>query len=195
MFSMGDPFVRVANSTDGFGPDFGAWMGVPGLFDAAFQAQGEDGPRQPPAAAGALQSMPVLKVTENDLEEENSECTICLEKLSAGDSALRIPCGHIFHEDCVRKWLQSNNQCPMCRYELPTDDASSEQGRRERMMNRKPRLTLKALSGRCSRELKYLARHLGVSINGCLEKHEIVNAIVESGCVDIMPAAVETSDL
>lgn len=138
--------------------------------------------------------MPVLKVTENDLDAENTECTICLEKLSPGDSALRIPCGHLFHEDCVRTWLQSSNQCPMCRYELPTEDAGLEKGRRERMASRKPRLTLKSLSSRCVRELKYLARHFGVSINGCIEKQELVNAIVESGKVDLVPDGAETEE-
>merc|ERR1712224_1025504 len=40
----------------------------------------------------------------------------------------------------------------------------------------------------------YLSHHLGVSINGCLEKQDLVNAIVESGRVDVIPAAIESSD-
>lgn len=193
-FQPGDPVAQGFG--DSIAGPFG-WMGVPEtvFFESAFQTQNEDAPRQPPAAAEELQAMPILKVTEKDLDAENTECTICLEKLAVGDSALRIPCGHVFHEDCVRTWLQSNNQCPMCRYELPTDEASLEPGRRERMANRKPRLTLKVLSDRCIRELKYLARHLGVSINGCIEKQELVNAIVESGKVDIIPCAAENDTL
>lgn len=175
-----------------FAPPFG-WLGSPdsAFFEAAFQTQGNEEPKQPPTAAAELQAMPVLKVSEEDLDAVNNECTICLEKLTAGDSALRIPCGHLFHEDCVRTWLQSNNQCPMCRYELPSEDASLEQGRRERMADRKPRITLKTLSSRCVRELKYLARHLGVSAAGCIEKQELVNAIADSGKIEIIPSAAE----
>lgn len=175
-----------------FAPPFG-WLGFPdpAFFEAAFQTQGDSEPKQPPTAAAELQAMPVLKVCEEDLDAESNECTICLEKLNAGESALRIPCGHLFHEDCVRTWLQSNNQCPMCRYELPTEDASLEQGRRERMADRKPRITLKMLSSRCVRELKYLARHLGVSAAGCIEKQELVSAIADSGKIDIIPGVAE----
>merc|ERR1712187_911557 len=37
------------------------------------------------------------------------------------------------------------------------------------------------------KELRFLADHLGVDIRTCLEKHELVHAIVDSGCVDILP--------
>lgn len=156
------------------------------FFQGAFQPQEEQESRQPATAAAHLQAMPVLKVTANDIEAENDECTICLEKLVSGDAALRIPCGHLFHEDCARKWLITSNQCPVCRYELPTDDAFFESGRRTRMLNRRPRLTLRDLSSKGVRELRYLADHLGVRTQGCLEKQDLVDGIVDSGCVEII---------
>lgn len=136
--------------------------------------------------------MPVLKVTQHDLEAENDECTICLDKLSLGDPALRIPCGHLFHEACGRKCLESSNQCPLCRYELPTDDATFESARRSRMVNRRPRLRVNDLSMKSVRELRHLADHLGVCTEGCLEKQDLVDTIVESGRVEIMPVAPKT---
>jgi hypothetical protein len=162
------------------------------FFESAFQPPDEQGPRQPATAEACLRAMPTVKVTENDIEAENDECTICFDKLSVGDSALRIPCGHLFHDDCVRKWLQSSNQCPVCRYELPTDDAAFESGRRARMVNRRPRLRLRDLFAKGVRELRHLADHLGVCTEGCLEKGDLVDAIVESGRVEIIHLVSET---
>jgi len=162
------------------------------FFQGAFQPQEEQESRQPATAEACLRAMPVLKVTENDIEAENDECTICFDKLLVGDTALRIPCGHLFHADCARKWLESSNQCPVCRYELPTDDASFESGRRTRMVNRRPRLRVRDLSWKGVRELRHLADHLGVCTEGCLEKQDLVDAIVESGCVEIIPVVPQT---
>jgi hypothetical protein len=162
------------------------------FFEAAFQPREEQEPRQPATAEACLRALPTVKVTENDMEAENDECTICFDKLSVGDSALRIPCGHLFHEDCVRKWLESSNQCPVCRYELPTDDAAFESGRRARMVNRRPRLRVKDLSAKGVRELRHLADHLGVCTDGCLEKSDLVDAIVESGRVELIHVVSET---
>merc|ERR1719253_85509 len=172
-----------------FADFFGGMAAGPGaeFFEAAFQPTEEQEPRQPATAGAFLRNMPVVKVTDHDIQGDNDECTICFDKLSVGDAALRVPCGHLFHEDCARKWLETSNQCPVCRYELPTDDAAFENGRHARMMHRKPRLRVKDLSVKSIKELRHLADHLGVCVQGCLEKPDLVDAIVDSGCVDIIP--------
>jgi len=119
--------------------------------------------------------------------DQNSECVVCLENFKVGDTATRIACGHLFHEDCVKTWLASSNQCPICRYELPTDNAVYEQDRQRRMSDRRLRLHLADLSRRSVRELRHLAEHLNVDVSGCLEKGDIVQTIVGSGLVDIIP--------
>lgn len=188
-------FFRNMNATSGTfhhfhqsaDPIFDQFFGgIPSPFDAAFHAQSDTECSQHPTAADVLESMPILKVTERDIQECD-ECVICLEKLAIGEPMLRIPCGHLFHDACARSWLKSSNQCPTCRYELPTGNVEFEDGRRERMATRKPRLAVEDLSARSVRELRFLAQHLGVSILGCLEKHELVDAILSSGQVDTTP--------
>jgi hypothetical protein len=39
-------------------------------------------------------------------------CSVCLEE---GSSDVVLACGHVFHWDCVRPWLDARNACPLCR--------------------------------------------------------------------------------
>lgn len=43
-------------------------------------------------------------------------CPICLEESGACAAAL-VPCGHRFHELCLRAWLERSSSCPTCRVE------------------------------------------------------------------------------
>nr|XP_023923848.1 E3 ubiquitin-protein ligase RZF1-like [Quercus suber]POE96363.1 e3 ubiquitin-protein ligase [Quercus suber] len=47
-------------------------------------------------------------------------CPMCLEGLSMGLEAMRMPCLHVYHEGCIVEWLRKCNLCPLCRYEMPT---------------------------------------------------------------------------
>lgn len=46
-------------------------------------------------------------------------CAICLEEIvrEKGD-ALALPCGHVFHEECVTAWLQRKQKCPTCQMHI-----------------------------------------------------------------------------
>lgn len=50
-----------------------------------------------------------------ELAEYNDDCAICRDPMN---TALRLPCGHIFHTTCLRSWLEHNHNCPTCRYAL-----------------------------------------------------------------------------
>ena len=42
-------------------------------------------------------------------------CLVCREEMDTGK---KLPCGHIFHLNCLRTWLQHQQACPLCRYNL-----------------------------------------------------------------------------
>jgi len=45
------------------------------------------------------------------------KCNICLEEIDTIKLHRELPCKHVFHPECVDKWLLSNNAtCPMCRH-------------------------------------------------------------------------------
>lgn len=46
-----------------------------------------------------------------------SDCVVCLMKFHGGEEIRSLPCDHLFHKNCVDKWLldYENMTCPLCR--------------------------------------------------------------------------------
>lgn len=49
----------------------------------------------------------------------HTSCAVCLQEMMAEEMAVRLPCAHYFHEECVRQWLKKQHTCPCCRSPLP----------------------------------------------------------------------------
>jgi hypothetical protein len=142
--------------------------------------------KPPPASSKAIHNLPIVHVTADDLiEETNKECLICLEDQKIGSSSCKLPCGHLFHKPCLTDWLQKQCTCPVCRYELETDDREFESSRKARMNQRKLRMRKDELSSKSISQLKELAKKLSVNTSDCLDKREIVEKIIASGKVTI----------
>lgn len=68
---------------------------------------------------------------------ETEECTVCLDFLSpksgcgCGLPCVRLPCGHLYHTECIEKWLSRDKRqsCPVCRM----DAAATQTGLRRRI--------------------------------------------------------------
>ena len=49
---------------------------------------------------------------------EEPECLICFLPLQANRMWVELPCGHIFHSRCAKRWICKHSQaqnCPKCR--------------------------------------------------------------------------------
>ena len=42
------------------------------------------------------------------------QCSICLNENKKYRN-LTCSCGHTFHKKCINRWLNSNNDCPLCK--------------------------------------------------------------------------------
>ena len=57
------------------------------------------------------------RILENvdKLAPEKKRCTICLEDFVQFDKIINLSCLHMFHDKCIKTWLENNNHCPICK--------------------------------------------------------------------------------
>lgn len=118
-------------------PETDRYIGNPGdyvnaaEYEALLQNLAEaDGRRgAPPAAKSAVEN---LRIVEIKSEEESYVCAICKDGVNVGEFVKEMPCGHGYHGDCIVPWLASRNSCPVCRFELATDDLEYEEEKRKK---------------------------------------------------------------
>jgi len=89
-------------------PDIPAWC------MAGLDVPGGDADAQPKGSGrvGLRQDM------TNEPRDASRQCVICQEEKRAEWRAL--PCAHVFHDKCVKDWLEQNPSCPVCRMTFPT---------------------------------------------------------------------------
>ncbi|XP_006279343.2 uncharacterized protein LOC17874466 [Capsella rubella] len=82
----------------------------------------------PPASVTCIRNLPRVITGEDDVKK-GLVCAICKELFFVGNETTQLPCLHLYHAHCIVPWLSSHNSCPLCRYELPTDDKDYEEGK------------------------------------------------------------------
>ncbi|XP_028760503.1 E3 ubiquitin-protein ligase MBR2-like isoform X2 [Neltuma alba] len=50
-----------------------------------------------------------------DGSEENECCCVCQEEYQENEDLGKLWCGHRFHVDCIKPWLELKNSCPICK--------------------------------------------------------------------------------
>jgi len=59
------------------------------------------------------------RLSDDENDEPNFECTICLEPYINGEEiSAAESCSHIFHKDCILEWLLKSDLCPCCRTQM-----------------------------------------------------------------------------
>lgn len=81
----------------------------------------------PPASRSVVENLPLVELTKEELLGKNVACAICKDEILLEEKVRRLPCSHCYHGDCIMPWLSIRNTCPVCRFELPTDDPDYEQ--------------------------------------------------------------------
>nr|KAJ0187738.1 hypothetical protein LSAT_V11C900473570 [Lactuca sativa] len=125
--------LQVPGDDDGYIGNPGDYVDAAG-YEALLQnlAESDSGGRRgaPPAGKLAIESLQTVDVNSTNMEI----CAICKDRVFNNEDkiAKQLGCGHMYHGDCIVPWLGSRNTCPVCRYELPTDDPEYEEDRKKR---------------------------------------------------------------
>jgi hypothetical protein len=97
------------------------------LFEVLRTQQGAEPKPNPPTSNKTLKSLKRFKMNEKYCKKnekgklEYPNCCICLSDINKEEETVLLPCGHLFHWPCVLEWLNKNNTCPVCRFELPPE--------------------------------------------------------------------------
>jgi hypothetical protein len=86
----------------------------------------------------------------------HTECSICTDVLQTGTEAILVtlPCLHIFHEQCIVQWLESdlgarNWHCPLCRDKVPEDMSTYRVAYEEQLQRRIDEFPLSGFCTKC----------------------------------------------
>ena len=91
----------------------------------------------PPASKTEIEKLNKYILTKEKLDNLGIEniCSVCKEEFQIGNEMLDLPCKHYFHKDCLMPWLNQHDSCPICRFELKTEDEDYEKMKIERNRN------------------------------------------------------------
>ena len=66
-----------------------------------------------------IDTLPKSRIKDiNKLTEDKKKCCICLENFKINDETINLPCIHIFHSDCIKKWMKRQDICPICKNKI-----------------------------------------------------------------------------
>ncbi|GAU33140.1 hypothetical protein TSUD_363410 [Trifolium subterraneum] len=68
-----------------------------------------------------IDTLPTSKYKFSSLfKRKNSakRCVICQMTYRRGDQQMKLPCSHVYHGECITKWLSINKKCPVCNTEV-----------------------------------------------------------------------------
>ncbi|XP_047328645.1 E3 ubiquitin-protein ligase CIP8-like [Impatiens glandulifera] len=127
--------VPEADDYVGNPEDYVDAAGYEALLQNLAEADGGGRKGAPPASKSAIVALQRIEIKS---QEESVVCAVCKESVAVGEIGKELPCSHLYHEDCIIPWLSSRNSCPVCRYELETDDQEYEEERMKKKKTQEP---------------------------------------------------------
>lgn len=82
-----------------------------------------DEPDNPPQPACSALIARLKATAQQQVECVRDPCVICANEIETDALVTELPCGHAFHDECIRMWLSQQHTCPCCRFELEEDNA------------------------------------------------------------------------
>ena len=54
-------------------------------------------------------------IHDDTVDMGDDYCVICHEEWKYGDMCYSTHCNHVYHSDCLMKWMERSKSCPTCR--------------------------------------------------------------------------------
>jgi E3 ubiquitin-protein ligase synoviolin len=61
--------------------------------------------------------------TAEDIRRFDPTCIVCRDEMTTGK---KLPCGHILHVHCLRRWLERSQNCPICTQTVFREDSEQQ---------------------------------------------------------------------
>ncbi|CAI0405246.1 unnamed protein product [Linum tenue] len=55
-------------------------------------------------------------------KKSGERCVICQMRYKRGEKQTKLPCKHVYHSQCITKWLGINKVCPVCNNEVFSEE-------------------------------------------------------------------------
>jgi len=78
----------------------------------------------PPLAKDLIDAIPVVEVTQEQVDAK-LQCSVCWQDFQLKERVRQLACQHVYHEPCIRPWLELHGTCPICRQNLSGEEANN----------------------------------------------------------------------
>lgn len=79
----------------------------------------------PPLSSQRINEIPNVKISAEEVERK-MQCSVCWDDFKLDESVRKLPCSHLYHENCIVPWLNLHSTCPICRKSLANDDDNDD---------------------------------------------------------------------
>lgn len=78
----------------------------------------------PPLPKDKIAEIPTVEISETEVEQK-LKCSVCWEDFKLQEAVRKLPCLHVYHENCIVPWLDLHGTCPICRKSLQLEPTSA----------------------------------------------------------------------
>jgi RING finger protein 126 len=52
-----------------------------------------------------IEQLPFVNISQENVDK-NLQCTVCMEDYKLNEPVRKLPCTHVYHNDCIVPWLE-----------------------------------------------------------------------------------------
>uniref|UniRef100_A0A336MH14 RING-type E3 ubiquitin transferase n=1 Tax=Culicoides sonorensis TaxID=179676 RepID=A0A336MH14_CULSO len=78
----------------------------------------------PPLEKEKIDELPTVAIDQEQVDMK-LQCSVCWEDFQLNENVRKLPCLHVFHNDCICPWLSNHGTCPICRKSLVAETNTS----------------------------------------------------------------------